>query len=151
MSDARSASQGPALWVSAERQPLSASLLMAVGSLGAMASTAPMQFAVKLVGWRWEFAGIACCALAVAVLIGTLVPEHPGPLPAVNTRQLASRSHHRCLPPGGLPNDLADLPGAATARLATVAGHAPLAPGTRTTLTLNTPAPNRPTHTQGLV
>jgi MFS family permease len=67
------------LWVPAERQPLSASLLMAVGSLGAMASTAPMQFAVDLVGWRWGFAGIACCALAVAVLIGTVVPEHPRP------------------------------------------------------------------------
>ena len=78
------------LWVPAERQPLSASLLMAVGSLGAMASTAPMQFAVDLVGWRWGFAGIACCALAVAVLIGTVVPEHPNRLPAVNTRQLAS-------------------------------------------------------------
>ena len=38
-----------------------------------------MQWAVDAVGWRWGFVGIACGALGVALLIGTVVPEHPNP------------------------------------------------------------------------
>jgi len=64
------------LWLPAQRLPLATSVLLAVGGLGAAASTAPMQWAVEAVGWRWGFVGIACGALAVALLIGITVPEH---------------------------------------------------------------------------
>lgn len=65
------------LWLPPDRLPLSTSVLLSVGGLGAVASTAPMQWVVDAVGWRWGFVGIAACAVAVAVLIGTAVPEHP--------------------------------------------------------------------------
>lgn len=64
------------LWLPAHRLPLSTAVLLAVGGLGAMASTAPMQWAIDTVGWRAGFVGIAAGALAVAVLIAVRVPEH---------------------------------------------------------------------------
>lgn len=79
------------LWLPPQRLPLSTSVLLSVGGLGAMASTAPMQWAVDAVGWRWGFVGIAACAVAVAVLIGTGVPEHPA-RPAPTSVQAMARS-----------------------------------------------------------
>ncbi|MGB4061162.1 MAG: MFS transporter [Burkholderiaceae bacterium] len=66
-----------ALWLPPERLPMSTAVLLAVGGLGAMASTAPMQLATDAVGWRMAFWGIAACAAAVALLIFARVPEHP--------------------------------------------------------------------------
>ena len=54
-----------ALWLPPERLPMSTAVLLAVGGLGAMASTAPMQLATDAVGWRMAFWGIAACAAAV--------------------------------------------------------------------------------------
>ena len=56
---------------------MSTAVLLAVGGLGAMAATAPMQWATDAVGWRLAFWGIATCAAAVALLIWARVPEHP--------------------------------------------------------------------------
>jgi predicted MFS family arabinose efflux permease len=65
------------LWLPPERLPMSTAVLLAVGGLGAMAATAPMQWATDAVGWRMAFWGIATCAAAVALLIFARVPEHP--------------------------------------------------------------------------
>lgn len=65
------------LWLPPERLPMSTAVLLAVGGLGAMASTAPMQLATDAVGWRMAFCGIAACAAVVALLIFARVPEHP--------------------------------------------------------------------------
>lgn len=65
------------LWLPPERLPISTAVLLAVGGLGAMASTAPMQLAVDHVGWRGSFVGIAACAATVCALIAWVVPEHP--------------------------------------------------------------------------
>lgn len=77
------------LWLPADRLPLSTSVLLSVGGLGAVASTAPMQWVVDAVGWRWGFVGIAACAVAVAALIGTVVPEHPARPAATSVRAMA--------------------------------------------------------------
>lgn len=66
-----------ALWLPPERLPMSTAVLLAVGGLGAMAATAPMQWATDAVGWRMAFWGIAACAAAVGLLIFARVPEHP--------------------------------------------------------------------------
>lgn len=76
-----------ALWLPPERLPMSTAVLLAVGGLGAMASTAPMQWATDAVGWRLAFWGIAACAAGVALLIFARVPEHP-------SHQAAPPSHH---------------------------------------------------------
>ena len=72
-----SAIKASALWLPPERLPMSTAVLLAVGGLGAMAATAPMQWATDAVGWRMAFWGIATCAAAVALLIFARVPEHP--------------------------------------------------------------------------
>lgn len=72
-----SAIKACALWLPPERLPMSTAVLLAVGGLGAMAATAPMQWATDAVGWRMAFWGIATCAAAVALLIFARVPEHP--------------------------------------------------------------------------
>jgi predicted MFS family arabinose efflux permease len=69
-------------WLPPERLPMSTAVLLAVGGLGAMASTAPMQWATNALGWRMAFWGIAACAAAVAWLIFARVPEYPTHQPA---------------------------------------------------------------------
>lgn len=75
------------LWLPPERLPMSTAVLLAVGGLGAMASTAPMQLVTDAVGWRMAFWGIASGAAAVALLIWARVPEH-------HSQQAAHASNH---------------------------------------------------------
>lgn len=82
------------LWLPVHRLPLSTAVLLAVGGLGAMASTAPMQWAIDTVGWRAGFVGIAGCALAVAVLIAVRVPEHPARPSATRLRDMVRSVGH---------------------------------------------------------
>lgn len=70
------------LWLPPERLPLSTSVLLAVGGLGALTATAPAQWTVDAVGWRMTFVLIAACGAAVAMLIFAIVPERPQPRPA---------------------------------------------------------------------
>ncbi len=89
-----------ALWLPPERLPMSTAVLLAVGGLGAMASTAPMQWATDAVGWRMAFWGIAACAAAVALLIFARVPEHTA------HEETPGRSQFSSSPSGGLaPSD----------------------------------------------
>ncbi len=63
------------LWFPAQRLPLVNGWLLAFGGLGAMVATAPVEWAVGLVGWRWVFVVLAAACLLCALLVGWVVPE----------------------------------------------------------------------------
>ncbi|MEQ1616414.1 MAG: MFS transporter, partial [Hyphomicrobiaceae bacterium] len=63
------------LWVPEPRRALANSLVMSLGAVGLLFSTAPMELAVQYTGWRTVFIGLAAITFAVALLIFLLVPE----------------------------------------------------------------------------
>jgi MFS family permease len=63
------------LWVPEPRRALANSLVMSLGAVGLLFSTAPMEFAVQWAGWRAVFAGLAAITLLVGLLILVMVPE----------------------------------------------------------------------------
>lgn len=64
-------------WLPPQRLPLSTAVLLAVGGMGAMTATAPLQMVLDQVGWRGAFVGMAIATALVCLLIFALVPEHP--------------------------------------------------------------------------
>lgn len=62
-------------WVPSKRLPSIHGFLLAVGGLGAMASTLPAQLGIEYLGWRWLFIAIATAILASAAAIFALSPE----------------------------------------------------------------------------
>jgi predicted MFS family arabinose efflux permease len=70
------------LWLPARHQPLANGALVAVGGLGAIAATAPVELAVGLVGWRAVFAGLGALTLCASLAIALVVPERAGAAPA---------------------------------------------------------------------
>lgn len=64
------------LWLPPARLPLCTGLLLAVGGLGAMASTAPMHAVLTVIEWRGAFMWLSVFGLCVALLILFAVPEH---------------------------------------------------------------------------
>ncbi len=75
------------IWVPEPRRPLANALIMAVGALGLIVATTPLEFAVQAVGWRQVFLGVAAFTFLVAALIFLIVPERQGTAPA--NRRLA--------------------------------------------------------------
>ncbi len=73
-----SAIKACSLWLPAERLPLSTSVLLAVGGLGAVASTTPMQWLLSKSDWRGAFLILAGITLLMSTLFFLAVPEHPG-------------------------------------------------------------------------
>lgn len=65
------------LWLPQDRLPLSTAVLLSVGGMGAMASTAPMHAILQYTDWRGAFLGLGAGTLAVSLLIFAVVPEHP--------------------------------------------------------------------------
>jgi len=65
------------LWLAPERLPISTAVLLSVGGMGAMASTAPMQALLAYTDWRGAFFGLATGTLLVSLLLFAVVPEHP--------------------------------------------------------------------------
>lgn len=63
------------LWVPEPRRALANSLVMSLGAIGLLFSTAPMELAVQYAGWRTVFVGLAAVTFAVALLIYLMVPE----------------------------------------------------------------------------
>jgi MFS family permease len=63
------------LWYPQERWPLVNGCFMACGGLGAMAATAPMEFALTLTDWRGVFVILAGATVAVSAIIFVAVPE----------------------------------------------------------------------------
>ena len=62
-------------WFPRDKLPLANGLIMASGGLGAIAATAPTEFLVVAVGWRYGFVAIGIATLAAALILWTVVPE----------------------------------------------------------------------------
>lgn len=65
------------LWWPAEHIALANGWLIALGTLGAVAATAPAEMIIASLGWRGLFLMLAAMSLLVALLILRCVPEHP--------------------------------------------------------------------------
>jgi MFS family permease len=62
-------------WFPESRWPVVNGCFLAMGGLGAMSATAPVELLLQVTDWRGIFAGLAAATLAVAVLILCVVPE----------------------------------------------------------------------------
>lgn len=67
------------LWWPAERIALANGWLIALGTLGAVAATAPAEMLIASIGWRGLFLLLAALSLLAALLILKVVPERPAP------------------------------------------------------------------------
>jgi len=67
------------LWFPLARLATLNGCILAIGALGAMSATAPVEALAGAFGWRALFHGLAGCCGAVAALIFFLVPEKPLP------------------------------------------------------------------------
>lgn len=72
-----SAIKASTLWLPPQRLPLVTSVLLAVGGVGAVVSTAPMQALLEVASWRTAFLLLAAATIGIAALIGLAVPEQP--------------------------------------------------------------------------
>jgi sugar phosphate permease len=63
------------IWVPEPRRALANSIVMSMGAIGVILASAPMEWAVRLVGWRQAFVWLAIATFAVAALILLVVPE----------------------------------------------------------------------------
>ena len=63
------------MWFDTRHWPIVNGCLLAVGGLGAVSATAPLEAALGLVGWRQIFVLLACGTVLVAGLIFVTVPE----------------------------------------------------------------------------
>ncbi|WP_170984151.1 MFS transporter [Rhodoligotrophos defluvii] len=73
-----SAFQVAALWLPPARLPLANACYLAIGGLGVLASTAPVEAALEFVDWRGLFALIAAVTLLVGLGIAVLTPMPKG-------------------------------------------------------------------------
>jgi MFS family permease len=78
-----------------ERQASLTGLIMATGASGALAASAPLAWALPLVGWRGAMAAVAgLCAVAAALVLLVVPPEaavgSAGESPGVQVRALGS-------------------------------------------------------------
>ncbi|CCQ72914.1 MFS transporter [Magnetospira sp. QH-2] len=64
-------------WFPPEKLPQINGFQMAAGSLGALAATQPVEWALQITDWRGLFWGVALATVVVAGLIWTVVPEKP--------------------------------------------------------------------------
>jgi MFS family permease len=64
-----------ALFAPDERLPFLNGAVMAAGALGALAATAPLEWAVSVIGWRWSFAALAVATLLSALFVFRSAPE----------------------------------------------------------------------------
>jgi len=62
-------------WFPEGRWPLVNGCFLAMGGLGAMSATAPVELLLQITDWRGIFAGLAAATLLVALAILTVVPE----------------------------------------------------------------------------
>ncbi|MEP7181111.1 MAG: MFS transporter [Betaproteobacteria bacterium] len=68
-----------ATWYPPERQASLGGWMMVAGGTGALASTAPLEYALRFASWRMIFVGLAVATWAVAVWIWLRVPDTPKP------------------------------------------------------------------------
>ena len=75
-----------ATWYSVERQASLGGWMMVAGGVGALAATAPLEFALRFANWRTIFMVLAAVTYAVAVWIWLRVPDTPKPAHAVGIK-----------------------------------------------------------------
>lgn len=63
------------LWFPKDRWPLINGCFMAIGGLGAVAATLPLEAALHVTDWRGVFLGLALITVVVALIIRLVVPE----------------------------------------------------------------------------
>ncbi len=66
-----------AQWWPPERLPLANGTTLAIGGLGALVATAPVEYALAYTHWRGLFLGLASVTVAVALAIFFVVPKTP--------------------------------------------------------------------------
>src|SRR3972149_1538610 len=67
------------LWAPSARIPLLNGAVMAVGALGALSATAPVEWALSFVTWRELFAALAVVTLGVALFLHLQARDLEGP------------------------------------------------------------------------
>lgn len=72
-----------AVWHPPEKLGSLAGWIMVAGGLGALAATTPLEYALRLTGWRNIFMGLAVTTLAVALFIAWRVPDIARPVHAM--------------------------------------------------------------------
>lgn len=65
------------LWFPRARWPLVNGCFLAMGGLGAIAATAPLEAALEITDWRGVFLALAAVTVVVAAVIRVVVPERP--------------------------------------------------------------------------
>jgi len=65
------------LWFPRNRWPLVNGCFLAMGGLGAIAATAPLEEVLEFTDWRGVFLGLAAVTVVVAAIIRMVVPERP--------------------------------------------------------------------------
>ncbi len=73
------------LWLSSEKVPLANGLYLAVGGLGALAATAPVDFLLEFMIWQRMFILISIATLALAAMIAIVTPD-PATTPRLTWR-----------------------------------------------------------------
>lgn len=63
------------LWFPAARLPAINGWILAVGGLGALTATAPVEILLPWIGWRGLFIGLAVASMATAAAVWLVVPE----------------------------------------------------------------------------
>ena len=66
-----------ATWAPHERQASLGGWMMVAGSAGALFATAPLEFALRFVSWRWVFVALSVATFGAALLIWWRVPDTP--------------------------------------------------------------------------
>ena len=75
--------KGLAAWYPPERHASLASWVMVAGGLGALAATAPLEFALRFFDWRQVFIALAALTLGVAAWQWVVVPDTQKPASAL--------------------------------------------------------------------
>jgi MFS family permease len=66
-----------ALWFPKDRVPVMNGTFVAIGTLGAVAATAPTEWLLTFVDWRGLFQILACALVLIALCLSLLVPASP--------------------------------------------------------------------------
>jgi MFS family permease len=64
-------------WLPKEKIPLANGSLMAAGTLGAIFSTVPVEWALQVMSWRYLLIGVIFLTLIMSAWIFVSVPDHP--------------------------------------------------------------------------
>lgn len=75
------------LWFPTARLPAINGWILAVGGLGALTATAPVETLLPWIGWRGIFIGLALASIVVAAAVWLIVPEPATPPSAGNWRE----------------------------------------------------------------